>query len=149
LPYFGPVAAAAYRANNFQVNNELPDPFKVVGVERRFKTRVNVIYFVKIFFYARVGRSENGLIKIFKPFSRFFYFLVNLFFDLRNVILNQNIGPETLLTVLVIDQRVVEGIHMAAGLPGGGMHKNSAVYSNNIIIKLNHGLPPIIANVLF
>ena len=79
--------------------------------------------------------------------------LLNLFLNLLvvfgNLVLNQHVGTIALLTVAVVDEGIVESIHVARGLPDGGVHKNGAVNTHDILVQQNHRLPPILLNVVF
>ena len=51
-------------------------------------------------------------------------FLLNLLFVFCNLILDQYIGTIALLRVTVVDERVVECVNVAAGLPYCWVHKD-------------------------
>ena len=59
------------------------------------------------------------------------------------MILYQHIGPISFLGIFIVNQGIIEGIHMAGGFPCGGMHKNSSVDPNDILIELYHRPPPV------
>ena len=53
------------------------------------------------------------------------------------------------LAVFIVDHGIVEIIHVPAGLPGGGVHKDGRIDTNDVFVELGHGFPPGVADVLF
>ena len=51
------------------------------------------------------------------------------------------------LAILIINHRVVEVVNVAAGFPGGGVHKNGGINTNNVFMQLGHALPPVVFNI--
>ena len=41
----------------------------------------------------------------------------------------------TFLTVFIIDHGVAETVYMAAGLPGGGVHKDGGINTHDIVLS--------------
>ena len=78
--------------------------------------------------------------------------LLDLFFDLfilfGQPVLDQHVGAVTLLRILVVDQRVVEGRHMARGLPRLGMHEDRGVDADDVLVQFDHRIPPISLDVV-
>ena len=79
----------------------------------------------------------------------FLHFLLNLVVVLCNLVLNQYIGTITLLRVAVVDEGIVESIHVAAGLPNGGMHEDGRVDAHNVLVEQHHRFPPILLDIVF
>ena len=63
--------------------------------------------------------------------------------------LYQMIDPVALFTIAVIDHGIIEIIYVPAGLPRGGMHKNSGIDTDYILTQLGHALPPVVLYILF
>ena len=60
---------------------------------------------------------------------------------------DEHIGAVAFLAVAVVDERVVKGINVPRGLPGGGVHEDGGIDANNVLVHLHHGLPPVFADV--
>ena len=74
--------------------------------------------------------------------------LLDLLIVLGNLILDQHVSTITLLGVTVIDQGIIESIHVTRSLPYGRVHKDGAVDTHDILVQHRHGLPPILLNVI-
>ena len=142
--------STADRADNTFIQNDLLQFVQIIGIHGITITLVEGITLLLMFQHAGIGFTELGLIKaVTKLLGSLGYFLVDLLIIFGDLILNQYIRTITLLAVAVINQRVVESIHMSAGLPGCRMHENSRVNTDNILMKQHHALPPILLDVVF
>ena len=65
------------------------------------------------------------------------------------VILDQLVGPKTLMTLPAIHERIGEAAQMAACYPGLRIHQNSAVHAHIIRILLYEFLPPGLFHIVF
>ena len=92
-----------------------------------------------MFEHTGIGLTEHGLIKTFTETlgslgHLFFDFIVNL----RNLLLNQHIGTIALLRVLIVNQRVVESVHVPRCLPDCRMHEDCGVYTHDVLVEKRH-----------
>ena len=85
---------------------------------------------------------------LLKTFCSLGYFLLYFLIVFSHLILNQNICTITLLTIAVINQRIIECIYMTRSLPDRWMHKNCRINTYNIIMKKHHTLPPILLDIV-
>ena len=79
---------------------------------------------------------------------RLLAFLLDLLLNLGDMVLDEHVGAVALLAVLVVDEGVVEGIHVAAGLPDARVHEDGAVQTHDILVHLHHSLPPILLDIV-
>ena len=76
------------------------------------------------------------------------HFLLDLLVVLGNLILDEHIGTIALLRVAVVDEGIVEGIHVSAGLPYRRVHEDGRVDTHDVLVQHRHGLPPVLLNVI-
>ncbi len=69
--------------------------------------------------------------------------LLNLLVVLGQLVLDEDVGAIALLRVAVVDKGVVECIHMARGLPNGGVHEDGGIDAHDVVVQQHHALPPI------
>ena len=99
--------------------------------------------------HALICGAELRLIKgITKAFARLSHLFFDFFFVFRNLILNQNVGAVAFFAIAVVNERVVESIHMTAGFPHGGVHEDGGVDAHNVAVQQHHALPPILLDVI-
>ncbi len=111
---------------------------------------MNLVPFGLLTQHVGVGGAELLLVEgIAKLLAALGHFLLDFFLNLAQEILNQDIGSVTLLGILVVDERVVEGTHVAGSLPNAGMHENGGVDAHNILVQAGHGFPPVVLDVVF
>ncbi len=97
-----------------------------------------------------VGLTEHGLIKAFaETLGSLGHLLIHLLVHLGQMILDKHIGTIAFLGVLVVNQGIVEGINMTRRLPDGRMHEDGRVYTDDILMKERHGVPPIPLDIVF
>ena len=97
-----------------------------------------------------VGGAELCLVEgLAEALAALFHFLVDLFLYLPEEILDQHVGAVPLLGVLVVDQRVVEGAHVAGGLPDAGVHEDAGINAHDVLVEAGHCVPPILLYVVF
>ncbi len=97
-----------------------------------------------------VGSAELGLVKgVSEPLFALSHLFFNLFLNLAQVILNENIGTISLLGILVVDERVVKCAYVAGSFPNAGMHENSGIDAHDVLVQAGHRLPPIVFDVVF
>ena len=76
------------------------------------------------------------------------HLFVNLLVVLCQLVLYQHVGAVALLAVLVVNQGIVEGVHVSAGLPYGGVHENGGIDTHDVLVEQYHGLPPVLLDVV-
>ena len=103
-----------------------------------------------MFQYTCVSAAELSFIECITEFlCSFCNFLIDLFVVFSNLVFNQHIGTITFLRVAVIDQRIVERIHVSRSLPDSRMHEDSRINTYDIFMQQYHALPPVLFNVVF
>ncbi len=150
LTNLGPVARSADGAYDFTLFNDLFQVGHVVLPHGFIETGIYRLPLLLIFLNAWIGFAEKNFIKgLSETLGGFVYLLIDFIFNLAQVILNQVIRAIALLTVLVVDHGIIEGIHVTRGFPRGGMHKNRRVDAHDVVVHVHHALPPIFADIFF
>ena len=99
--------------------------------------------------HAGVGLAELLLVEgVAEALACLGHLLLYLFVVLCYLVLNQVVGAVALLRVAVVYQRVVESVHVAAGLPYRGVHEYGGVYAHDVVVEQHHALPPILLDVV-
>ena len=146
----GPVMRAADGAHDTLIQDDLFQFIQVARIHRITVTLVQRIAFLLMFQHAGIGFAELLLIKaIPELLGRLGYFFVYLFFVLGNLVFNQYIRTITLLAVAVVNQRVVECVHVSAGLPRRRVHEDGGIDAYDVLVQQHHALPPILLDVIF
>ena len=150
LADFRPVLRTADRANDFFVQDYLAKFFKIVVVQRFGKTFVQSVALGLMLQYAGVRAAELCFIEsLTETLGGLRHFLVYLVVILGELVFNQYIGTITLLRVAVINQGVVERIHVSACFPDCRVHKDSRVDAYDVFVQQHHALPPVLFDVIF
>ena len=90
-----------------------------------------------------------GLVEaVAKTLTGFLHLLLNLVVVLGNLLLDEHIRTITLFGVAVVNEGIVERIHMAGGLPCCGMHEDGGIDAHDVLVKQHHRLPPILFDVV-
>ena len=145
----GPVACAAYGVNDLVVEDNLFQLIEVIGVHCLGKPCVKFVTLAGVFEYTGVGLAEHRLVEaLAETLCGFCYLLVDFLVELRDFILNEDIGAITLFGILVVNQGVVERVNMARGLPDGRVHEDSRVDANDVVVEHGHSLPPIAFDIV-
>ena len=101
------------------------------------------------FEHASVGGAELGLVEgVAEALRSLGNLLVDLLVVLRHLVLDEDVGAITLLAVAVVDERVVERIHVSAGLPRGGVHEDGGIDADDVLVEQHHRLPPVLFDVV-
>ena len=144
-----PVAGAADGADDVVVDDDLPILGEVVGLLGGHVPVVDLIPLGLLAQDVGVRRAELGLVEgIAEALAALGDLLVDLLFDLAEEILDQDVGAIALLGVLVVDERVVEGAHVAGSLPDAGMHEDGGVDAHDVLVQAGHRFPPVILDVV-
>ena len=77
-----------------------------------------------------------------------FYLLLNLILVLRHLLFDEHVGTIALLRVTVVDEWVVEGIHVSACFPSGGVHEDGCVDAHDVLVQEHHRLPPVLLYIV-
>ena len=100
--------------------------------------------------HTRIGFPVHRFVKVItEALAGFGDLFIDLALNFLHMLLDEDVGPETALAVFIVDQWIVEGIHVAGSLPGLGMHENGRVKPDDIVVHLHHAFPPIILEVIF
>ena len=145
----GPVASAADGADDFLVEDNLAE-FLQVGVVHGFgKAFVQCVALGLILQYTGVCGAELRFVKgLSEAFASLCNLLLNLLVVFGNLVFDKDVGAVALFAVAVVDEGVVEGVYVSAGLPDGGMHEDGAVDADDVLVEQSHGLPPILLDIV-
>ena len=150
LAHVGPVPRAADGAHDFLVENDLLQLGQVGTLHGGGKALVQCVALLLDFGHAR--RCCEVLLfveRIAESLAGFFHFLLDFLVVFRHLILNEHVGAIAFFRVAVVNQRVVERIDMARGLPNRRMHENGRVETHDVLVEQDHRLPPILLDIVF
>ena len=149
LAHLRPVARTRNRAHDLAVDDDLTQFIQVIGVLGGHETLVHLVALGEGF--GHTGRSLAVLLLV-ERLPEALAGLLDLFFDLfillGQPVFDQHVSAVTLLRVLVVDQRVVERTDMARSLPRAGMHEDRGIQPHDILVQLDHRIPPITLDVI-
>ncbi len=149
LAHVGPVAGAGDGAHNAQFLDEGLESGQVVGIHQGSETLRDVVNLLLILQHTAVGLAEHLLVEVFETLAGLLNLLVDFLLDFGDMVLDEHIGAVALLGVLVVNQRVIESVHVAGSLPNGRVHKDAAVQTDDVLVVLHHRFPPILLDVVF
>ena len=108
------------------------------------------VAFGLVFDHAFVGGTELNFVKtVAETFGGFGHFLVDFIVVFGQLVFNENIGTVAFFGIFVVDQRVVECVHVTGCFPDGRMHENSGIEPHHVVIEQYHGVPPVFLDVVF
>ena len=149
LAHVGPVPGSADGAYDFLVQDNLLQFVEIHLVHRCCVALVQRVALLLVLNHAGVGLAEFLLVE---SLAEAFLGLVNLFLYLflvfSNLVFNQHIGTIALFRVAVVNQRVVESVHVSAGLPYRRVHEDGRVDAHDVLVEQHHALPPILLDVV-
>ena len=149
LAHLGPVFGAGNRAGNLAVDDDLAQFRQVVLVQRFSHPVVHLVPLCLVAEHVRVGCAELRLVeRIAETFATLLHLLVVLLLEFCQIILDQDICTVSFLGILVVDQRVVEGAHVARGLPDTGVHEDGGIEAHDVVVQVNHGFPPVFLDIV-
>ena len=150
LTYLGPVLRAADGADDFLVKDDLAQLVQIrTGIHGLGIAFVQGVALGLVLQHAGVGRAELGFIEgVAILLGSLGHFLVDFLVVLGYLVLDEHVGAVALLRVAVVDEGVVEGIHMSAGLPDGGVHEDGRVDAHDVLVEQHHALPPVLLDVV-
>ena len=145
LAYLGPVLRAADGADDFFVEDNLTQFIQIgTGVHGVGIALVQGVALLLVFQHAGVGSTELCLIEgIAKTLGSLGHFLVYLFVILGYLVFDEYVGTIAFLGVAVVDEGVIECVHMSAGFPYRGVHEDGRVNTHDVLVEQHHALPPI------
>ena len=150
LAHFGPVLGAGDGVNDFFVEDDLAQCFEVVGVHGFGEASVDGFAVSHQFHHAGVGLAEHSFVEaVAETLAGFGHFFVDFFIDFGDVVFDEHVGAVALFGVAVVDEGVVESVHVAGSFPDGGVHKDSRIDSHNVFVEQRHGFPPVTFDVIF
>ena len=98
---------------------------------------------------AGVGRAELLFVEGVAIFlGSLGHFLGDFLVILGYLVLDEHVRAVALLRVAVVDEGVVEGVHVSAGLPDGGVHEDGGVDAHDVLVQQHHALPPVLLDVV-
>ena len=96
-----------------------------------------------------VGATKLSLIKsITESLGSLGHFFVYLLVIFGKLVFNQHIGTITFFRIAVVNQRIIECVHMSGSLPNSRMHKNSRINTYDVLVQQHHTLPPILLDII-
>ena len=98
---------------------------------------------------ALVGSFEHVLVeRVTEALAGFLYLFGNLVVVLGNLVLDEDIRAVAFLGIAVVNQRIVEGVHVSRSLPSGRVHKDSGIDADDVLMQQRHGIPPVTLDVI-
>ena len=150
LAHFSPVASTANGANDFLVQDDLAQFFKVAIIESHRKTLVQSIALSSNFEHTTVGGAEfffvEGFLETLATLSHFFLNLLVIFCEL---IFDKHVSAIAFLRILVVNQGIVKRIYVTRSLPNSGVHEDGRVDAHDVLVEQSHRLPPVLFDIIF
>ncbi len=144
LAYIGPIHRSTHWTLDFLVLDQLLYICEIFRFHRFHESVHDGSDLVLVAHHARVGAQVLLLIEaLAKSLFSLFDFLLYLLSNLLYMVLDQHIRAVALLTVFVVDQRIIKSIHVTRSLPSRWVHENRRINTNNIFVHLHHCTPPI------
>ncbi len=102
-----------------------------------------------VFEHTRISLAEHCLVEALAEFpGGLGHLLVDFLVKLGDKVFNEHVGAVAFLGVAVVDQGVVEGVHVSGCLPDSGVHENRRVDAYDIVVEHRHRLPPVTLDVV-
>ena len=150
LPYIGPVLSTADGVYDAFVQDNLLQLGQVGSLHGGSVAGVQGVALLLMVEHAGVGGTKLSLVEVVaEAFAGLGHLLVYLLVILGYLVLYEVVGTVALLRVTVVYQRVVESIHVTAGLPHRGVHEDRSVDAHNVAVQQHHRLPPVLLDVVF
>ena len=128
LTHIGPVAGTTDRTYDLLVENDLLQLIEIRSLHGSRIAGMQIITLLLGFLHTLTGLQILSLIEA--------------------VAEDQHVSTITLLRVAVVDQGIVESIHMSRSLPYRRVHKDGAVDAHDVLVQHRHSLPPILLNII-
>ncbi len=150
LTYVRPVLGAGYGADDFFVDDDLAQLGQVVVVHSLGIALVQRVAAGLMLEYAGVGLTEQCFVKaLAEAFGGFLDFFVNLVVVFGYLVFDEHVGAIALLGVAVVNQGIVEGIHVTRSFPDGRVHKDGRIQAYDILVQQGHRFPPVTFDIVF
>ena len=112
---------------------------EVHGVHCLGVAGVEVVKLLLVLQHAGVGIAELGLVKGFAELLPcLLHLLVYFVLVLRHLLFYEHVGAVTLLGVAIINEWVVESVHVTGCLPYCGVHEYGGVYADDVVVQQYH-----------
>ena len=99
--------------------------------------------------HTAIGGEELSLVEsLFEALAPLCNLLGDLVVEFGDMVFDEHVGAVALLRVAVVDQRIVESVDMAAGFPDCGVHEDSRVDADDILVEQRHRFPPIAFDII-
>ena len=138
LTYIGPVACPADGTDDSLVQDNLLHALQInatLSVHHLLVALVQRIEFLLVFQNTCIGSTELGLVKgITEALLGLLDFFLDFILILCQLILDEDICTIALFGVAVINEGVIEGVNVTRSLPCGGVHKDSGIYTHDILV---------------
>ena len=116
LTHLSPVLGTGDGADDATVDDDVTQPLQVVGIQRLRHAGANLVHLLPVAQHVGIGGTELLLVEALAELAAAFLDLLGyLLLQFCDVVLDKHVGTVTLLGVLVVDKRVIEGTHMAGG----------------------------------
>ena len=136
LTHVGPVLCSADGVNDFLVQDNLLQSLKVGTLHSLGITGMESIALVLGLLHSLTRFHILFLVEgIAKTFACLGNLLLDFLVILGNLVFDEHVGAIALLRVAVVNQRVVECIHMSTCLPDGGVHEDSRVDAHDVLVQ--------------
>ena len=150
LAHVSPVACAGDWIDDLIVYYDLAQVGEIVGVHGRGEALMKFVAFFLVLKHAGIGLTEHCLVEaVAETFAGLCHLFVDLIIEFGNLLLDEHICAVAFLGVFVVDERIVEGVDVARGLPDGRVHEDGRVDAHDVVVEHGHGLPPIAFDIVF
>ena len=150
LTHVGPVLGTAHGVHDLVIDDNLLQLGQVVVVHGLLVAGMQFVTLLLVLEHAGIGLAEHRLVKLVaEALGGLLAFLVHLLLDLGNLVLDEHVGAVALLAVAVVNQGIVECVHVARSLPDGRVHEDGAVDAHDVLVQQRHGLPPVALDIVF
>ena len=149
MAHLRPVARAGDGADNLVVDNDLAQFGEVVVVQCLRHPGGQFLFFLPVDLHLGIRLPEQGLVELLpEAFPGLGHLLLDFLLVFGDVVLDEHVGPVAFLGVLVVNQRVVERVHVAGGLPNRGVHENGGVQPHHVLVQEHHAVPPVAFDIV-
>ena len=125
LTHIGPVLGTADRVYNAFIKDNLLEFLEVRTLHSLCVALMQGITLLQVLQYTWIGLTELGFVEgVAKLFLGLSHFLGHLLLILGYLVFDEHVGTIAFFGVAVINERVIESVHVAAGLPDGRVHKD-------------------------
>ena len=99
---------------------------------------------------AGAGGSVLGFVEaVAEALASLGHFLIDFLVVLGNLVFDKHVGAVSLFRIAVVNEWIIEGVHVSAGFPYGRVHEDGAVDAHDIFVQQDHGFPPVLFDIIF